>query len=266
MKRPFDLSFYNSHPDCKVETRDGKPARIVCTDLLDECEQHIVALVQYTAKQEKMISVCANGEYKGSYGHDYDLFIATDEPEELTEFEEKVYELLDNVHAHEDNSDNLNKWIREQSDELLSLAREQLIQDGYIIEKKAFHDAVEKVEPEVMKEVEAACELAFKTADEVQYRKGQYDVFKSVYPIDTPDTLEDFGKRQQEDAVKAYNKGHEEGKLAALKDLPRWTRFANGYFGKPAISNHPDTGKTTIEYNGRWIYLDDVYKALPVDD
>lgn len=49
---------------------------------------------------------------------------------------------------------------RNEATELLSLAREQFIKDGYVIEKKAFHDAIEKVNPEVMEQVSEAVNLS----------------------------------------------------------------------------------------------------------
>ena len=78
----------------------------------------------------------------------------------LTEFEKKVADIIDLW--HEDyvqwstpgaSAHNYPDQIKPDAAELLALAREQFIKDGYIIEKKAFHDAVEKVDPEVMKEV-----------------------------------------------------------------------------------------------------------------
>ena len=195
----FSLDYYKSHPDCKVETRDGKPARIVCTDLLDECKQHIVALVQYTATQEKMISVCANGVYNGSYGHDYDLFIVTDEPEELTEFAVQLEQML---YDWEDRGIEARKIVGDWKDKLLSLAREQLIHEGYIIEKKAFHDAVEKVEPEVMKEVSANLDLA-----------------NFVYDLGEKYPEVSFAK-----LTRIAKAAYDYGKTEALKDLPRWEK------------------------------------------
>lgn len=91
----FDIKFKPQieSGEYKVETRDGKPARILCWDKVDECGQYIVALVQYTPEHENMISVCEDGIYKGTYGHGYDLFIITQEPE-LSEFEERIFKLL----------------------------------------------------------------------------------------------------------------------------------------------------------------------------
>lgn len=95
MKIPFDIKFKPQieSGEYKVETRDGKPARILCWDKVDEFGYYIVALVQYTPEHENMISVCEDGIYKGTYGHGYDLFIITPEPE-LSEFEERIFKLL----------------------------------------------------------------------------------------------------------------------------------------------------------------------------
>ena len=59
---------------------------------------------------------------------------------------------------------------------------EQFIKDGYVIEKKAFHDAVEKVPPEVMKEVsdnvDKENELAKKHLE--GYIKGREDTLREM--------------------------------------------------------------------------------------
>ena len=70
-------------------------------------------------------------------------------------------------------------FAKRHSAELLSLAREQFIQDGYVIEKKAFHDAVEKVDPEVMKEVSENVD-AINEALRLEYEKGRADVLKNL--------------------------------------------------------------------------------------
>ncbi len=71
MKKPFDLSYYYAHPDCKVETRNGLNAEFV------------------GFRGDDMIC-WVSGAYR-SYNHDgtiidrdyshYDLFIVTDKPE-----------------------------------------------------------------------------------------------------------------------------------------------------------------------------------------
>lgn len=33
MRKPFELAYFNEHPDVKVVTRDGRRVRIICTDV-----------------------------------------------------------------------------------------------------------------------------------------------------------------------------------------------------------------------------------------
>lgn len=138
-KIPFDIEFRPQieSGEYKVETRDGKPARILCWDKVDEFGQYIVALVQYTPEHENMISVCEDGIYKGTYGHGYDLFIITPEPE-LSEFEKAVgAEIFDTPF----NAEQV-KVIREESMKLLSLAKDEIYSHESLVEyaKKAKAD------------------------------------------------------------------------------------------------------------------------------
>lgn len=79
------------------------------------------------------------------YDHpERNLFIVTPE-EELTEFEGKVKQLIGTYPVTTmENRGSLIYEVRKAAAELLVLAREQLIKDGYVIEKKALHDTVEK--------------------------------------------------------------------------------------------------------------------------
>ena len=214
MNRQFDLDFWKSHPDCKVETREGKPARIICTDAYSKDNYPIVALVNDGEREFANSYNPAGRCCIHNYDDDLDLFIVTDEPE-LTEFEKALDDVIRSYRCDSEKDENglildYQDWIKKKATKLLTLAYGQFFRESYI----AFTNAQE-------------------AADEVQYREGQYDVFKSVYPINTPDTLEEFGKRQQEELVRVYNKGYEEGKLAALKDLPRWKKLTG--FGSDSI-------------------------------
>lgn len=130
MKIPFDIT---KRPqiesgEYKVEIRDGRPARILCWDKVDECGQYIVALVQYTPEHEDIISVCEDGIYKGTYGHGYDLFIITPGPE-LNEFEQAVKDLCWKIGMGEVvYKDDI---IKKTAAELLDLARKELIEEQY---------------------------------------------------------------------------------------------------------------------------------------
>lgn len=102
----------------------------------------------------------------------------------LTEFEQALSNYLINdfeyFHTIKWDDQKWNEVIRTQSKELFAIARKQLIKDGYVIEKKAFHDAVENVDPEVMKEVsdnvDKENELAKKYLED--YTKGYKDAEK----------------------------------------------------------------------------------------
>ena len=161
-----------------------------------------------------------------------------DEPE-LTEFEQAVADMcFDWQNIEPENrimTDSVEHAIKEHAAELLSLAREQLIHEGYIIEKKAFHDAVEKVEPEVMKEVEENVDKGQKLTEFEQCLKSTTNVY-----VEQGRHMEDWDAR--EDAKELLEIAHkqilaerkqaveelmerckEQGKADALKDLPRWS-------------------------------------------
>lgn len=96
MKIPFDIKYKPQieSGEYKVVTRNGSPVRIICWDRKSAGEgQPIIALVE-NGHYENSIWVEENGVYKGTMGHEYDLFILTPESE-LTEFEEMLYSIFD---------------------------------------------------------------------------------------------------------------------------------------------------------------------------
>lgn len=94
--------------------------------------------------------------------------------EELSEFEKAVgLEIFD-----EPFEERHIKVIKEESAKLLVLAREQFIKDGYVIEKKEFHNAVEKVATEVMKEVSDKVDM--EEAISLGYEKGKAEALKDL--------------------------------------------------------------------------------------
>lgn len=149
-KIPFDIKYRPQieNGEYKVVTENNEPARIICWDSTINKERPIIAIVF----DDQIEQYKADGRYDNDYDtSNYDLFIVTPE-EELTEFEKAFLERV--FHQKAEDLDEENREIfREDARCVLELAREQFIKDGYIIEKKVFHDAVEKVSPEVMKEV-----------------------------------------------------------------------------------------------------------------
>lgn len=165
-KIPFDIRFRPQieSGEYRVETRSGKTARIVCWDRVG------TQLVVLVGKDEDVLTYDPDGTTGQQMSLPSDLFIVTPEPE-LSTWGKYIsgclqkYGLLDCGAA--------DRIAKECSVELLSIAREQFIKDGYVIEKKAFHDAVEKVSPEVMKEVSENVDM------QINHRKSSDELKKS---------------------------------------------------------------------------------------
>ena len=81
----FSLEKYLANPSRKVVTRDGRNARIICTDRRDlghQFEKPIVALVESIAKEKEIIAYYTkDGMYIGDNISDYDLFFAPEKHE-----------------------------------------------------------------------------------------------------------------------------------------------------------------------------------------
>ena len=92
--------------------------------------------------------------------------------------------------------------------ELLALAREQFIKDGYIIEKKAFHDAVENISDKHLAEMSVEYSIHCKVKDGTRNAIMNWDAFQKV-----------------------AQKFIDIGKTEALKNLPKWRKWENGACG-----------------------------------
>lgn len=90
MKREFDIKFRPKieSGEYKVQTRDGRKARIICWDRKANDHQ-IVVLVTVSKEEEIMCLFNLDGKILEHYASDSDLFIITPEPE-LTEFEKGI--------------------------------------------------------------------------------------------------------------------------------------------------------------------------------
>ena len=146
------------------------------------------ALVQFIDKERPEGTMCCSntecaGIEKMFEGDKFDIIEAFIQKKlsRLTEFERAFLERV--FHQKPEDLDEETKEIfLEDARFVLALAREQFIKDGYVIEKKAFHDAVEKVPPEVMKEVsdnvDKENELAKKHLE--GYIKGREDTLREM--------------------------------------------------------------------------------------
>jgi len=243
-KIPFDIKYRPQieSGEYRVETREGLPVRIICWNRIGVAYP-IVALVPKNSNEEIQTYTEDGTFYKNVNSEARDLLIIAPD-EELTEFESNVRTCItENLTTHTKDGSGVeisstvfidDDTTKKLASELFSLVREQVDKDGYIIEKKAFHDAVEKVDSGVIKDVSAH--------------------------IDFENLIHNLGKRYPEVsfaklariAKVAYQKGMEE----ALKDLPRWEKLIHPTVGPVAliktwnggyrIDNHMEPGDSFI--------------------
>lgn len=74
--KQFNLEEYLANPSRKIVTREGNPARIICTDVKSEKYQ-VVALVTEKDGQESPTTLDTSGKYCNGYDSPLDLFFAT---------------------------------------------------------------------------------------------------------------------------------------------------------------------------------------------
>lgn len=237
MKIQFDIKYRPQieSGEYKVETRDGRPARIICWDVEYYYPQYKIGALIKNDEGEDFFFLTEKGYFcikeSGECDSNNDLFIVTPE-EELTEFEEE----LENFYNHHlqvctyDNQGTVEDSLHDGASKLLSIAREQFIKDGYVIEKKAFHDAVKKVDPKVMKKVSEEWN-AMKEALRIEYERGKAD---------------------------------------ALKNIPRWKRFApniNDTLSEQRICNELENSVLRVDVGGYcWIISREELNKLPKED
>lgn len=178
MRKQFNLQDWLKDKSQKVETRDGRPARIICTDAKADDGACIVALIPGYGGEEAY-QFFPDGRAFSSKSSDEDcadLFIITPEPE-MSELELAIAKYRPPTDSKE--------TIQRIAAELLSLARKQL-----------------------QPEIDAEIEKAYKTADEVMYRKGKED---GIAEARNDITARIVALKQAKDRAEE-----------ALKDLPRW--------------------------------------------
>ena len=78
--KQFSLEEYLKNPSKKIVTREGKDARIICTDVKSEKYQ-VVALVTKKGGQEILATFDTSGKYRSGYNSHLDLFFAPEKHE-----------------------------------------------------------------------------------------------------------------------------------------------------------------------------------------
>lgn len=225
-KIPFNIKYRPQieSGEYKVETRDGKKVRVLCYDANNIVP--VVALVTFNDGSEGSRDYYSDGSMNFGRENALDLFIVTPE-EELTEFENRLCEILDsaiNYQIHSTPEETI-KDAKKLTPELLSLAREQFIKDGYVIEKKAFHNAVENISDKHLSEMSVEYSTHCKVKDGTRNAIMNWDTFQKV-----------------------AQKFIDIGKSEALKDLPRWKKIGSG-------NNYSSETKFVI--NGRYMEMND---------
>ena len=78
--KQFNLEEYLANPSRKIVTREGKPARIICTDAKFEKYQ-VLALITKKDGQEILAIFDSSGKYRSGYNSHLDLFFAPEKHE-----------------------------------------------------------------------------------------------------------------------------------------------------------------------------------------
>ena len=76
----FSLEKYLANPSRKVVTRDGRNARIICTDM-KSTTYPVVALIEDGSGYEQLFTFSKNGEYAVNESSRSDLFFAPEKHE-----------------------------------------------------------------------------------------------------------------------------------------------------------------------------------------
>lgn len=232
MRIPFDIKYRDKieSGEYKVETRDGKPVRIICWDM--DSYNHIVALVanypNYNGSlSEHIFSYGMDGRYSATAENAEDLFIVTPEPE-MSEFENGMLRYLQDAANKKDDSE-IVESTKEHSIKLLSLARNEFnkqIENDY---REIIHGAYKRGKTDAEQEVERRIQSGelltqehHEKLMETQYKKTLDGVKKNWHDYFTPQAVTDI-----------YNAGRND----VLKDLPRWRIWENGACGNS--EGHP---------------------------
>ena len=188
------------------------------------------AIVQFIDRERPEGSMCCSDTECASIekmfeGDKFDIIGAFIQKKlsRLTEFEKAVEAIYESCGVKE-------LQVKKKAYELLALAREQFIKDGYVIEKKAFHDAVEKVDPKVMKEVSDNVDNMKEELTELDQCLLDYANQRDMYEYD-PTNVAELNEKVI-DLTKFYaNVLRTIAKKEILKDLPRWKKWENGACG-----------------------------------
>ena len=130
MKIPFTLEAWLADKSQRIETRDGRPARIICTDAKADDGACIIALISDDGGEESYQFFPDGRAFssKSSIEDCADLFIITPVPE-LSEIEVHLLSWLSDDTRGEIPMERMKELVRNRAAELLDLARKELVDD-----------------------------------------------------------------------------------------------------------------------------------------
>lgn len=176
---PFNIKYRPQieSGEYKVETRDGKHVRILCYDANNIVP--IVALVTFNDGSEGSRDYYHDGTMNyGGKENPLDLFIVTQE-EELTPFEKELVDILKCLSGRP-SEQTYEDYAKEQTAQLLSLAREQLKPDiNFMMEnnyKTAYKEGYDEGKKDALKDLPK-----WKECD--GYWDGTYVTLKGANPV-----------------------------------------------------------------------------------
>ena len=168
MRKQFDIKYRHQieSGEYKVETRDGRPVRVICWDRKGSLP--LVVLVPTKNGDEYSYDYTSDGSYHlGTRKSEFDLFIVTPEPE-LSEFEKGCIRLYQDGRDDGFAGDNLSdENLKECSAKLLALARKELCESGEVTDWYA------KGKAEALKEIEQDPESSYAFKRGVEYGKEE---------------------------------------------------------------------------------------------
>lgn len=240
MKIPFTLDAWLNDKSQKIETRDGRTARIICTDAKADDGACIIALIPgYGGEEAYQFFPDGRAFSSKSSNEDCaDLFIVTPE-EELTEFEKQIENLL-NLALPEGHAGTTIENTKRVAADLLAVARKELT----INLRKHFEERNQG--DTTLQDL-----LSYKEGFDIGKEEGKAEALKEI--------------EQDPESSYAFKRGVEYGKEEALNDLPRW--IDDGLpTGSAAIDISGLCGYDFIRRRGRLVRISDLEKLPGFND
>lgn len=98
MKKQFDLKYYLEHPETRVVTRDGRIARILCTDLRSNNYPIVAACLSFNRDEDEVNTYTSEGKSVSGSSLEYSRDLLFDIPDPIIKREPLTYEdLLERV-------------------------------------------------------------------------------------------------------------------------------------------------------------------------